>query len=494
MTRLRTAGFNPGPLLLAGLPVLLVLACGYGVAQLGSGSLTGGPRWVLLALLGGGSAACVVWAASRQELLSPVGVVGLTVLVYFVIRPVQLSVSAGALTHSSYNYYATPLQTILDLRAQELTLFVDTRMTGSLDQALTRAIGGLTLFFGLFALAYRLPVSARAAGRLSRLGARTRDLDLRWVIGAFLAVGLVGQVIVLAKIGGFGTAVDQLGTQGNLAVDFTYLVILNFYTAALLLWICWHTPATVPQRLGLGAAILEFVVFYGLLGSRTLVLVPILLTLVAWNELVRPWRLRVLVPAAVAAVLFAAAYLAVREDAHSRTLGSVLANVPRYAVDTRIILNSSPVFDQFLEETNYVPIHAGYRYGGELGQGLRGQLPRFLYPGKPEATDTSFRKLIWGNRFLAGRPIGAAGEFYRDFGFVGIVVGGLLLGAFARALTGLRVRHGPSEGRKLRACLFVVGVLLLFQFIIGSYSLVFGEALEIGIPLALGLTLFARSA
>ena len=171
-----------------------------------------------------------------------------------------------------------------------------------------------------------------------------------------------------------------------------------------------------------------------------------------------------------------------------------MSSIPKYAVNVQAILNSSPVFDQFLEETDYIPTNARYRYGGELLQGLEGQIPRFITPNKPEATDVTFRQLIWGNEFLAGRPTGAAGEFYRDFGFLGIIVGGLLVGIVAQGMTGLRVRVGGTAGRPLRTCLFVVGMLLLFQFLIGSYSLVFGEALEVGIPLCIAVLLFGRSA
>jgi hypothetical protein len=317
---------------------------------------------------------------------------------------------------------------------------------------------------------------------------------VRWVVAAWLLVGLGGQAIIFGRTGGVGAAVNQLGTQGNLAVDFTYLVILNFYTVGLLLWMCFSMPESTAGKLLLGAAVAELVAFLALLGSRTLVFVPVLLLLVAWNELRRPLRLRMLVPAAALAVLFAAAYLGVREDQNARSLSSIVSAAPRSAVDVGTILNSSPVFDQVLEETNYVPARAGYRHGGELAQGVLGQVPRFLYAGKPEATDITFRKLIWGDRFLAGRPVGAAGELYRDFGFPGIAVGALLIGVLARMLTGLRVRSGPPEGRRFRVMLFVVGMLLLYQLLVGSYSLVLGSALEIAIPLLVALGLFARRA
>jgi hypothetical protein len=349
-------------------------------------------------------------------------------------------------------------------------------------------------FFLMFLVGYRLRLSRRLTDRASRIGAHAPQYDLRWIVAAWLAIGLLGEAIVFAKIGSLGTALTQLGTQGNLAVSFTYLVILNFYTVGLVLWMCWHRPTTGGERLALGAAVAELVIFYTILGSRTLVLVPILLMLLAVNGLGKPIRVRTLVGLAVAGLLFSSGYLAVRESAGTRPFSQIVTAIPGYAINGQVILNSSPVFDQLFEETNYIPLHAGYRYGGELGQGLLSVAPRFLYPGKPAATDTTFRQLIWGTEFAAGRPVGAAGEFYRDFGFPGVIIGALLIGIFARALTGLRARVGGPEGRSLRVALFVVGVVLLYQSIVGSYSIVFGSALELGIPLFIALKCFARPA
>ena len=479
-------------LLAASLTTLIAVLGGWAVAHLPAHVLTAAPPWILIAGVGAAAAATLVHAARTNQLLAPLGVVSVLVLGYFVARPLQLALSSNELLHTSYNYYATPLDSILSLSGQELSLFIDTRMGGTFDAALTRAMAVIAAFFLMFLVGYRLQVSRRLADRASRIGVRSPQLDLRWVVAAWLAIGLLGEAIVFAKIGSLGTALTQLGTQGNLAVSFTYLVILNFYTVGLVLWMCWHRPTTGAGKLALGAAVAELVVFYSILGSRTLVLVPILLVLLTVNELGRPIRVRVLVGCAIAGLLFSSGYLAVRESAGTRPFSQIVTSIPGYAITAQVILNSSPVFDQLFEETNYVPLHAGYRYGGELGQGLLSVAPRFLYPGKPVATDVTFRQLVWGDEFAAGRPVGAAGEFYRDFGFPGVIVGALLIGIFARALTGLRTRMGGPEGRSLRVALFVVGVVLLYQSIVGSYSIVFGSALELGIPLFIALKCFAR--
>lgn len=476
-------------------PLTLAAAlCGYMVTQFPPDVVTASQHWLLIAVLGVSTVSVVVYTVRKNELISPLGIVAMTTLIYFVIRPLELSLSADELVHTSYEVNASPLESVLELRAQEISLYVHSRMGGTFDDAMTRAMLALTLFFLVALVGYRLPVGRRLADSWSRLGHGMRALDVRWLIVVWLGIGMCGELLVLSQIGGPSDALGRLATQGNFSGDFVSLVILNFYTAALVMWICWHPPAGLGAKLLLAAAVIELALFYSLLGSRTLVLVPILLVVLAWHERVRPFRLRTVATVGLTAILFSSAYLTLRQDSGTRPFNEAILDVPGNAVDARAILGASPVYDQVFAETNIVPRAAPYRYGGEFAQGLLGQVPSIIYPGKPEANDLTFRKLVWGERFQAGRPVGAAGEFYRDFGFAGIAVGSLLFGIIARALTGLRARAGAAEGRELRIALYVIGLLLLYQFTVGSYSLAIGSGLAVAIPLALALRIFARSA
>jgi hypothetical protein len=487
------AGALRAALLSAGATAILV-GCGYAIASLPPQTTRTLPHWALIALLGAGALATLWHVCRNGDLLSPLGIIATITLIYFVIRPLQLSVQSGELLHQSYDQFADPVDAILHLRGQEISLFVHSRMLGSFDDAMTRAMLALVLLYGAVLGGYGLRIGRLLAARCSQVATRLGALDLRWVIGAWFAIGLLGEALVFARIGGPAGALAGFSTQGNFAGDFISLVLLNFYTAALVLWVCFHPPALPVHKLLLVVAAAQQAVFFALLGSRTLVLVPLLLVVLAWNERVRPWTGRQMAAAAIAGMLFASAYLTLREDVRNRPLLSALANIPSHVVDVRSMLNASPVFDQLFAETNFVPAAVPYRHGGELAQGALGQIPKIIYPKKPEATDVTFRKLLWGERFLAGRPVGIAGELHRDFGFPGILIGGLLLGIGARALTGLRARVGPAAGRELRALLFVIGLLLLYQCLIGSWSLVFGSALAIAIPLVLGVRIFARPA
>ncbi len=446
---------------------------------------------MLIATLGAMAAGTVVWAARNDALVAPLGVIALTTLLYFVVRPLELVLSAGTLVRTSYDPYATGAEALQQLSAQEISLYVHSRLIGPLDGALTRAMLALALFFSAVLAGYRLHAATRLAASWSRLGAGMRPLDLRWVVAAWLAVGLAGQLFILASIGGVAGALSQFSTTANLGFGFVLLLALNFSTAGLVLWACWYPPANTRERLALAIAVGELACFYLLLGSRTLVIVPLLVVAIALHEH-RRWSPRLLLGAMAAAILFSSAYLSLREGARERPVVEALADVPAQAVKARALLGTSPVFDQVLIATNRIPAASPYRWGGELSQAVRSQIPSALYADRPEPNDTSFRKLVWGDRFLAGRPIGATGSFYRDFGFAGVLLGGLLVGLLARALMGLRAAAGDEAGRPVRTALFVVGVLLTFIFTVGGYTLAFGYALTIALPVVLAFMVFGR--
>ncbi len=270
---------------------------------------------VLIAALGTAAVATIVWAVRNDALLAPLGIIALTVLLYFVVRPLELLLSSDTLLRSSYDPYATAAEALTQLSAQEISLYVQSRMVGTLDGALGRAMLVLALFFAAVLAGHRLRAARRLARTWSRLGAGTRALDMRWVIAAWLAIGLAAQALIFASIGGLAGALANFSTYANLQFDFVLLVALNFYTAGLVLWVCWHPPLVRRDRVLLGAAVGELAGFYLLLGSRTLVIVPLLVVAIALHELVRPWRPRALLLAMAGAIVFSSAYLSLREGA-----------------------------------------------------------------------------------------------------------------------------------------------------------------------------------
>ncbi|MGI8624268.1 MAG: hypothetical protein ACR2NB_12495, partial [Solirubrobacteraceae bacterium] len=235
-----SGAFGGWPILVA----CLLAAAGCGVAiplvDGAAGSVPG--YWLLLIGLAAAAAGAAIWAACHRQVAAPLGLVALTVLGYFVIRPLNLALAADRLASSSYDYFHSPLQSVLDLRSQEIELYANTKLLGAFDAALTRAVAAVALFFLAFLIGFGLRVGRRAATRLGRVGRSTEGADLRWVAPVWLVLGLLGQLAVIAVIGGPGAASRQLGTQANLAVSFSLLVLLNFSTVGLVLWTCFHPP------------------------------------------------------------------------------------------------------------------------------------------------------------------------------------------------------------------------------------------------------------
>lgn len=78
---------------------------------------------------------------------------------------------------------------------------------------------------------------------------------------------------------------------------------------------------------------------------------------------------------------------------------------------------------------------ASWRWGEDFVIGIRGVVPRALWENKPDhlSTGTLFRGFYTGNE-NSGWPLKGWGEWYLEFGPLGVLVGGLLAGVTFRAL------------------------------------------------------------
>ena len=129
---------------------------------------------LLIATLGAMAAGTVVWAVRNDALLAPLGVIALTMLLYFVVRPLELVLSADTLVRTSYDPHATGAEALQQLSAQEISLYVHSRLIGPLDGALARAMLALALFFLAVLVGHRLRAATRLAASWSGFGAGMR--------------------------------------------------------------------------------------------------------------------------------------------------------------------------------------------------------------------------------------------------------------------------------------------------------------------------------
>ena len=70
-----------------------------------------------------------------------------------------------------------------------------------------------------------------------------------------------------------------------------------------------------------------------------------------------------------------------------------------------------------------------YRGGEDFTNGLAGVVPRAIWPGKPDSiVPGAWFRQVYEPTVTNGWPMGSAGEWYLNFGLVGVVLGGVLSG------------------------------------------------------------------
>lgn len=92
------------------------------------------------------------------------------------------------------------------------------------------------------------------------------------------------------------------------------------------------------------------------------------------------------------------------------------------------------VFDDLLAMQGLIPDSIGWLGGRSLAQIPAALVPRSLWPRKPQPLDIQVTHFLYPNPAnTAGVPIAMQGEFFWNFGLVGVTIGGLLLGALLGA-------------------------------------------------------------
>lgn len=474
-----------------GAVIALLAACACALGSVALSTVEIGERtlfWPLALIVLGGALAAVLRAARRNEPFHPYAIVALIALLLFGARFVYLGLATSQLVDQSYRASFDPVDSLLALRSQEIAKFVHGSLIEPWDQALTRAMLAVALFFGMFAVGHRLTWGQRLADRLAQVGDRAGRHDMRMVIVLWLGIALVAQAVVLVNAGGIGAATQNILTQRNFDAGLVILVLASFGPIGLLIWVSWHWPTETQWRLAFAIALGEIVAFYALLGSRALVLTIVLLLIVARHFRVRPWRIRTLAVGFGVAVAFFTAYLAVRQASYDAPVSAALRRTPTYLVDPRGILNDTTAFDDVLYVTSLTPDTLPFRYGGEVVDTVRTFLPTFVDPDRPVPFEVRLRYVVAGGGEVGGgRPPTLIGELWLEAGFATVALGALLFGILARGLGGLVSGGRDSPGAPLRVALYAVAVVLLLETVIGSWSVAIGFALYLLVPLGLAL-------
>jgi oligosaccharide repeat unit polymerase len=434
--------------------------------------------WAWLAVVALVTAPVAVWGIISGRFFEPLPVLGGISTLLFVARPLQMILEWKDLYSP---FFAKDLITdMVLLETQEVAVYVG-RLDEPLEQAMARALGACALFFALFLAGYLLAPARGLASRLSRIG-RSRDvINLRAAIGVSLAIGLIAQVVIIARAGGPAASLEQASTeQTALSQSFALFFLSGFGFAAVLIWAAWRRPQSPIEWAGLGLSVLAVCAFASIAGSRARVFITLLALAVIVHYLWRSWRRREVLAFFLVLLAFVSSFIVFRQVAGAESIGQAASKAWDHTLDPRVVLNDSTAFDDVLYATTIFGKSRDFEHGQFLLDGARSYLPSRIDPNKPEGGDIAFRKFVWKEEFGAGRPPSAIGDYYIDFGFPGVAVGGFILGILAAALLGLL--RGPPAGSRLRVALYAIALVVLYELVFDTFSLALGLVLTLALP------------
>ena len=129
------------------------------------------------------------------------------------------------------------------------------------------------------------------------------------------------------------------------------------------------------------------------------------------------------------------------------------------------ILNRAIWLNSIVMIRRWVPEYIDYQRGATFYPLLIGWIPRAIWPGKPILSQGSFmHNKIIGSQTTSNVGFSAIGEFYLNFGMLGVIVGMFGLGIFVRIVYLYTQRFSPvAVYRALLYFLWFPGLLLSLQ-------------------------------
>jgi oligosaccharide repeat unit polymerase len=453
--------------------------------------ISGAPvAWLMLGYSGVVAVGALVIQLWHQRFFEPLTVIAAFVLISFVFRALQLFIEAEDLL--SFYFTTDPFDEYLRLETSETAQFVTERLKGPLAPALTRGIGVVAIFVTLVVIGYVVPWGPKLGRRLQRIGQSTpAPTNANLLVAACLAIGAVGQAIVMVKVGGPVAALEDSVQHTVFRAGLEEHFLIGFGLIGLLVWAAYSPPTSGRARVAFTLATLELVAFFAIATSRTRVVLVLGIVAIVIHYLWRRWQPREIAIGVVGLVVFASAMLGVRQATLTNSTHDALEAAPTYVTDPRGILNDLNEFDYLFEATAVIGSGdkynstAPFQYGKGLWQGVHPFVPGFIDADRPESRDQEFRRIIWGETQGEGRPYTVIGDFWNDFGFAGVVVGSFILGLFSRAMLGLVAPQASGPGREYRAIIYAMGLMLLYVGVSTTYSLTVGFLIIFGIPLLL---------
>jgi oligosaccharide repeat unit polymerase len=355
------------------------------------------------------------------DIFEPVYLFAVSYGVLFVLRPiVELSQAGGPTLVSGQNpvpQYANAL--------------------------LVALLGGLSFYAG-----YYVSVGRRLASRLAVPHDDIEGANLAVFTVALTVVGIALFFAFLWEAGGLSALTAILAgrntvTTSLFAESSGYLYTGPFWLAGLGMFLLAVAPRWLSRQGVVGATLLivsQITTFAT--GSRSW-------TLVVASAVVLLWYLRrgrrpsfvlvalLVIPVFVVGISAPRDYrnTSTRDASFAGTAIADLVDLPS-SFNAFILGPDTAMLPDLAVEMNYVPSVIPYKLGSTYLGELTLPIPRALWPDKPQAADTQLMEALWP--VLAAAHVGFAysmfGEPYLNFGFVGVLMFGILFGLACRVL------------------------------------------------------------
>jgi hypothetical protein len=474
--------------LAAALPAAIVI--GGLAAWLGASGFDVGDEKAATAIAAALAVAGIVLIAQqlrRGDLASPLIALGLLTALEFGVRPLYLLANHNVLT--AYLNPSSAAESLSSLQSQELVWFFAVRTGTPPPRGILIGVFLGAIFATSFILGYAHAPFRRRPKPISSL---TLDRKaLRSGIAFLIAASLFAQAYVVARAGGLSGALAAVNTQQTVQLPglFVIYVLLNGGSAALMVWLVVLRTKGLLEG-GVFAALLAERVLFGLLtGSRSSAFMPLIACAVAAHYGLRRWRAWELAVAAGVLLAAASMFAVFREATRHASVDSAEVIARKSLPGPSQVANDITEFDALVEMVA-LPVQFPVRDGGRLREGALSLVPRGLYiGGKPPTGDVQVRARIWTSSVgLAGRPYTAVGELWWDFRWLGVALGGLVLGYVLKAI---RILVSRLRASGLRGCWEATQLLGVLSLLFGGYDLGASVAFSYAGPL-LAITWLAR--
>jgi oligosaccharide repeat unit polymerase len=373
----------------------------------------------------------------------PFGVFLLTFAVFYVFRAVLIACGLD-----------TPIPTYLFA-------------TSNVEAIFTRTVLGLCVYLGAFMVAAFL-VTRRPASSPSPLFSSnpTNVTRVVCVSLALTAVALLIQGYLLARFGSFGGILYASKVEKALAG--THYLMLPSEVAALGSTAAYlevrHRPGpkTGLRFLMLGCALLDSVLVFAW-GARGFLVIIVAMLLLVSGPLHRPRKPHLGISGvariALATLLVLSLAIFLRDTRDNLTRPGQTHSFAQQSIWRQAShgINGNS-FDSSMLVFRDWPAKHRLRNGIDYWNGALGVVPRKIWPDKPKPYAVAFRQ-IYQPHTLNGWPVGAPTTWYMNFGWLGLIIGGLISGAVIGAVA-RRYAAAPWSGVNT-ALTFTIGVFVL---------------------------------